>query len=280
VQARDAADAVQREWAVRSARRTLLARPEPLIDAAERGTDELGDPAEAYQNAPMPELRVACQMAGGRYEFVITDEQAKLNVNQLLPLPENEDLGRVIRRLPPRGLKDEASRLDPRPLDKNRRSVGGALPLPTIRAYGQLFDRPDPARLVGDDDKPSLVRSVTCWGDGKVNLRRASSEVIMARCADPLGRRTASLLIEARDQNPYDSLSDLLKREDRIDADKRAAVRQFVTDQSTAHGLWIVAHQGERAWHHLAVKAQEPVPSSGTGGGQSQTETRTYTYAW
>lgn len=282
LEARDAIETMQRRWAVRSCQRTLLHRAAPLLDAAERGTDGRGNPAETYQNDPMPELRVTCELIGGTYELIITDEQAKVNVNRLFPLPKDKDLASIVERLPPRTLaSDDAARVRPRLLVMDRVVIEGELALPLIRSYDQLFIDPDPAMLAGSADDPSLVRSVTCWGDGKVNLRRASDEVIMAACSEPLGRTTASLLVRAREEDPYAPLSDMLGREDRIDAGKRAAVRQYVTDRSSAHALWIVAHDGKRARHYLTIRAEELAPPDEDGQiDQNRTVSRTYTYAW
>lgn len=282
LQAHDAVQAMQRRWAVRSVERTLLSRAETLLDQAERGRDERGDPAETYQNPPMQALRITCDLVGGRYDLVITDEQAKMNVNRLFPLPKSVSLTEALRPLSSGPhLKDRRTRFNPRPLKLSKTLVSGSVHLPTIRSYGQLFEAPDPATLVGHADTPSLVQHVTCWGDGQVNLRRASAEVIMAACERRIGRRAARLLVDAREEDPYRPLSEVLASADRIDADLRPAIRQYVTDRSTTFGLWVVAWQGDRAHYYFKVQSEEPVPPiPGSPASGNPKVTRTYTYVW
>src|SRR5207253_3012875 len=44
-----------------------------------------------------------------------------------------------------------------------------------ITGYGQLFDAVPPQKLLAAfPGQPSAVDLITCWGDGRINIRRAS----------------------------------------------------------------------------------------------------------
>ena len=79
VEAQDATEALQRRWAILSAQCTLAPRVPLLLEAAQASTQ--GKPSN---NAFPAERRIVCRLADIEYELVVTDEQAKVNVNTLL----------------------------------------------------------------------------------------------------------------------------------------------------------------------------------------------------
>jgi hypothetical protein len=252
-----AADELKHRWAVVSCRETLLGRAEQLLDAAERGEGRDGLSSEVYMNKPMPELRVKCRLSELDYELVLTDEQAKLNLNTVL----QEKTPAEVQSLAARLTHDKG---DPgslgTPLQLRRvatvdPSAEGARDWLPLGAYGQIFEDPSPEWLVGRNGGDGLASPITCWGDGKVNLRRAPAAVIEAACMEALGPQAVSQLLAARLHNPYGSLSAMLVELDKIDDKQKRKIGAYVTDHSMCHGLWIIAHGGQRSRYTLTVRA-------------------------
>ena len=65
-------------------------------------------------------------------------------------------------------------------------SQSKSLPL-AVLSYGQVFEDALPQQLIGAEPSSGLAAAVTCWGDGKVNLRRAPDAVIEQACQNDVG---------------------------------------------------------------------------------------------
>jgi hypothetical protein len=267
--AQSAVEDLQRRWAVTSCRTSILGRAEEILAKAERGKEEEGQRPEKGANPPRRELRVACRLAGVDYELVLTDEQAKLNVNRLLETTSKEEaqsaVGRLIRGVG--GGLSQPVAVNLRPLAVGERSPVAKEVLRKLGAYGQVFDNASPADLAGDGQTAGLAEALTCWGDGKLNLRRALPEVIKEACRKALERKSVEALVAARDGNPYRDLSAILNGLPELDEKKKAELRKVFTDRSACHGLWVVARGRQRSWYTLVVEegliASPTVPATG-----------------
>jgi type II secretory pathway component PulK len=285
LESRAAAEELQRRWAVTTCGATLLRRAEIILDEAERGEDRDGRPSEAYRNKPCAERHVACRLAGIDYELVLTDEQAKLNVNGLLAEIGRADAQSAVARLvgASHAPLDATVAVELRPLATVvkapatasthvavNRPTGTAVasvaaPVPAsvaagktgtmmkLGGYGQIFSNASPLRLIGEGGVPGLTRSVTCWGDGRVNFRRAPAEVIERACEKTLGREIAGALVAARERDPYGKLADVMPGLRGFTAARMAKIPDCVTDESTCHSLWVIARGPQRSWYALTV---------------------------
>jgi len=283
VDTHEAVESLQRRWAVRSCRAAFLNRIETLLDEKERGLNEDGEVSEKYLNKPIPELRINTQLAGVDYQIILTDEQARVNLTDLLREWGAENLRPAFSSLGVRleGL-DREVRLDPRPLVPPEGMSQGGVMLPDIRSYGQVFAPFLPGPLLDDDYESSRLARITCWGDGKVSLRRAPDKVVRWACAQVLGEGMVQTLLSARRDNRYVKLSELLKGEDRIDADEREMVKAQITDVSSCHGLWVIARTPQRSWYDFTVSGVEDrlVPGEKEGAWRTEPERRTFHYQW
>jgi hypothetical protein len=268
LEARTAREELQRRWAVTSLRAALLGRVEELLDQAERGEGPDTRPAETYLNRPMPHLGIPCRLAGADYELVLTDEQAKLNLNRLLAEAGRAETAAAARlATASAGAADQtaAGQLSIRPFVPS--SLGPLVPaslrsspLAAVGGYGQVFAGAAPERLVGREGAPGLAEAVTCWGDGRVNLRRAPEAVVRQACDKALGRDVVTLLLAARRRDPYRPLEAILAELDEVDEAQRAGVKDRLTDRSTCHGLWVIARGPQRSWYTFAVSADGERP--------------------
>lgn len=257
VEARDAEQAVQRQWAQRSARSTLLARaPHAFADAelppsdeaanredddASRGTGNRNASSGRFE--PLTRIAFHCELAGLSYRFVLTDEQARFNVNAV---DRRASTPTFTRRVEP--LIGDAD------LDLRRPATGPGGRL-LIASFDQLFQHAPPEALLGTDRRPGPATRVTCWGPGTVNVRRAPDAVVAAACDDALSSRVIDDLLEARRRSPDATLTGLLDTLDRVTSEQRERLRGVLTEASSTFGLWIVAQRPQRAWHSFSVYA-------------------------
>lgn len=247
---------LQRRWAVTSIHDTLLPEVERLLNEAELGERGRASPrGEPPEHPPMAEQRINCRLAGRDYQLVLTDEQARLNVNRLLedrrPVEAGMSLQRLIAEAGGPAAREAAINL--RPLAPGRNTPPPLEELAKIGAYDQIFPDASPGQLIGSAGQPGLARFVTCWGDGQVNFQRADPAVIRHVGRDVLSRSDMRRLIEARGEHPHKSLAAVLARLDRISEDEREQLRKRLTDGSTCFGLWVIARGPQRDWYALAI---------------------------
>lgn len=278
IEATESVERLQRLWAVRSCRETLSGRVEALLDRAERGPVG-SNRADTYANPPTPRLHVKCRLAETDYELVLTDEQAKLNVNTLLADASRGEAESVVRRM----LGDRLHGRRSVELRLQALPVGGGSDdpsalMPRVGGYGQIFADASPGRLVGARDADGLIGSITCWGSGKVNIRRASDAVIRRACERELGAGVVGALLDVRRQDPYRGLDGLLAELDRVDEETRKRADRLLTDRSTCHGLWVIARGPRRSWYTMTVV--EEALTAGSGDAQARRVTRRFDYEW
>jgi hypothetical protein len=262
---------LQRRWGVISCRAALLPKAERVLAAS-------GDRTS-------PETRLDVALGRQSMSLIFGDEQAKANVNLLYALGKRDGADQAVRRivgvigadvrveLRPiliQAPEDELN--EPEPPKHALRSNGDEQDLlelevqPAFEAWGQIFAGARPNLLLGRRGTlPSVAGSLTCWGDGAVNVRRASSETLLRVCENVLRPAEVRKLIAARDKDPdwdlWETMDTLNLPEDRY-----ANAEQLLTDRSACFSLWIVSRGGGgegRGWYDLAVSEL----AGGTAGG-------------
>lgn len=222
-----ARDDLQRRWAVISCRHAML-----------QMTDRLLDGAAVRERDAVASVRTAVQLGGHRVSLVIGDEQAKVNVNALRrrlgDARTEEVLGELVRGL-----------------DNDFAPVNG-----TCGSFSDVFDRPDPASLVGNAEEPGVAADLTCWGDGRVNIARATDAVMRAAFAGILKDAEVEKVIDIRRAQPGMPLTDVLNKL-ALDYDVRLLAQRLFTDGTHCKSVWIVCDDGRRQWYHLTVESAE-----------------------
>jgi len=259
VDAQSAVDDLQRRWAVTSAREALLPQAERLLNRAERGhgmdlTRPLPRNAGEHRNDPVAELRLTCELAGTTYDLVFTDEQAKLDLNHRLNREGVGSTRAAARRLvasasAARGSDAEVAL---RPLPDEDDSG-----MPRLVGFAQVFEHARPEALLGEAEGDGLAADLTLWSSGRVNVRRASADVVQRACDGVLTAGEVAALLDERRRDPYRPLQALLDDVRGLDEDERRVLERRLTDRSACHGLWIVARFGPRAWHSLSIGVGE-----------------------
>jgi type II secretory pathway component PulK len=269
LQCQDDEAALKRRWATRSLRETLLARVGTLLDRAERGRDIDGRGSDVYLHPPQAKLSLSCRLAGIEYRLVLTDEQAKADVNAILadrsPGQVRSDLLGILQG------QAGSARLRLRPLPAG----GSDLTRRRIAGYGQVFDSPSPAELIGAPGRAGLADRVTCWTDGRLSIRRTPDRVLRAVCTEPLGRATVDAILAKRRQAPYQRLGELTSGLDQISRKKSRQISRLLTDTSKCFGLWIIANGKRRSWYTCSIGLTD-----GSVPGPAETEMDMDLTAW
>ena len=198
---------------------------------------------------------------------MLADEQAKANVNMLAKRrADTGNLDEALRVLQAGGRTFLPVRLRPSPTRKVRATTVPIL----YETFDQCLTVEGPWQLVSaETGRGCASETITCWGGGKINFKRASMAAMREVAAGCLDDTQVDTLLRLRDQEPRTALSDalaLLKLSEKT----RDEAMTILTDTSHCHSLWVIAHDKTRDYFRLYVDQY----------GDPDCETGRYTYAW
>jgi type II secretory pathway component PulK len=232
-----------------------------------------------------PHRQIHLQLGDLTVHLVITDEQAKIHVPSLVSRRGRGEAETLIRRALREVRSSPIAQADVdvalRPYEAPRLE---AFALPAFGSYGQVFAdlRPEDLIVLTDDHDTATASwepargpaaLVTCWGDGRVNLRRASAAVLEAVCEPLIGPAEINQLLVLRDQHADQPAADLkpLLEQFEVSAATRAKLAELLTMQSRCYGLWVIIEDDRRTWRHFAVGASNESSKTSALGGMMQT---------
>lgn len=265
-EARIAADELQRRWGMISCRQAVLPDAETILAFQ-----------EAQFHQPCGSHEISFPIGRFRYRLIISDEQAKANVNFILGTADRSLAEDRIRRAMPSTGSHASIRLRP----ANVPSLA-AMPASStqpsasrITGWGQITDASNAANLI-----VGPAHLLTCWGDGRINIQRAGADAI-SLAAPALLQADIQRLIKTRAQKmkpqggaavatlgsnlPGSNLaaklsaSNLPQTGDALhqildSAGVDPARASGLTLESHCHSLWIITDDGRRVWYDLAVR--------------------------
>jgi hypothetical protein len=274
--ARLAADRLQRHWGQVSCSKAVLPFAEGILINAEL---ELHQPVAVYH--------ARLQLGDQLFTLIISDEQAKANVNSMLEMA-SEDKFTVESRirqalsgsgLPPAAIRLHLAKLPSRAATQPAGQPGDSgLVRQWVSGLGQIFDDVPPEKLLqGVAHAP--VEQVTCFGSGGTNMMRApESALVLAAAWSSLTQSDISSIIEmrnarlaprgsgarqskgsslragspsiGRNTTGLDAIGALLSAAGVTVKDRRKL--PFVAG-STCHSLWIIIGDPQSGSHYLAV---------------------------
>jgi len=232
------ADELQRRWGEISLRHTVLNRAEILLRTA-----------ELTQGTKRPTLQTTVNLGNRSFYLVLSDEQAKLNLNTAFRYGKEN----AVRQ----ALFEEAVML-PIQIRPDPRATANS-PYPSAFAsWGQFFDF---AVFANSSEKnymqlTQLGERITCWGNGQLHMNRAEDETIRSVCELVAPPQSVSALLELRQEHPDWNLERLIREVDVPDRDRRS-FRQVLTDRSRCHSLWMITQDANRSWARLDIKNAE-----------------------
>jgi len=223
---------LQRRWAVITCRSVLLPKSQALLD---RAPDSASD------------VRRTLHLGRQSFTLIFADEQAKANVNLLYAQGKLAGAERAVRAAISDNRGDTPVTLRPLP---NPPVTDDEDALPQVfESFEQVFGRVSPERLVGN---LSPTGALTCWGDGTLNLHRASPQALRAVLGPHLPAAQIAQLLALRAKDPTLDPGDLLDLMALPD-DRRESIEDLLTDQSACRSLWIISDSLDRKWYDLAV---------------------------
>ena len=252
---------LQRRWAIQSVQRGLIYLGPRLLDQQFEAfltevNRQYGTGTIDEMIFPSPPRTLTGSIAFGSLdiEFVFADEQAKYNVNQRLeeradPLEASQFMDDLLTTLPG-GIKPS---IHLRPIHED---VAHALQVQRVASPGSMVEAADYPfiikSLTNRIDEETWWDHVTCWGDGRLRLSRASEETLWAMCLPILERLERDRLLDFRRQHPETTIPQLLKGVP-LSAAKRAQLRHRLTETSSTYSLLTVVQGRDRRWHLLTV---------------------------
>lgn len=248
----DASDVIQAElqlkhrWASYSLSRSLLPQADTLIKTF---NEDNPNPEKGSLNT----IRFTVPLGGYDYHMILSDEQAKADVNQLLKNKGNpSSTAQAIRSLM------EAMQIHDMPTIELKPYAWNSNPkIAKVHTLGQVFKDVEPAKLFSDDfNQPAVLDAITCWTDGKLNIHSASPEVLKSVCTPLITRSQIDQLVAARKGNPKITL-DAALTDAGIDKDDMEKIKPLFTDQSAFHSLWITSMTDRKTSYWLSIAQQQ-----------------------
>lgn len=305
-------DQLQSRWALASARRVIMPHAETLLLAA---AESQSNNRQKQPSTPPAWTEIVEQMDELQLTICVTDEQSKVNLNTVLSRADTQQTISLVRTL-------SRNSTDPLPINlkPDPRAKAGKIPGSTSRpsstmqsvntpatrpnefqsfhSWEQIFETDEPADYLsaGLNSVPS-TRNLTLWGNGSLNLRRASPEAVHALLDLYLPLPSINRILEARKRHSQDPIVQWFAAAD-LSAEQQAAVNLVTTDQSTCHSLIIHASTPRRHWFEVFIEEDFDVtahdksstkpslntatrPSLDQGGSQNgKSEKRHYRLVW
>lgn len=244
---------LQRRWTEKSCRITLLQRSEELFAASDQLVKQQGE------GWPLPRiLSLELTLGGQSTTVVMRDEDASVNINQLhvqapQQLPTIIAQSALATRAPIR-LRPWRS---PRP-DRFAAfsSWGQVVDLSRIGHRGSIRETLAP-----------ISDTLTCWGQGRLNLSRASDDAVRLVVEPILDPAKTAELIQAR--RGFDGELETLWGTLELHRTKQLQLNRVLGTRSQSFSMWLVHPTAGRPQSTLMVS------QSGTRGARS-----TSTWRW
>jgi hypothetical protein len=250
--ARQAHADLQRRYGSRSIRAVVLRRADSILANA-----------EAVQKQPVPVLRAQLRLGNFSYQLIVADEQAKANVNRMLERAEPAVIEARLRDVLSGTGIGPAVRLRAAPEPIASGPASGPVPR-RVTGIGQLFDLSNvsPQQLLDRTRLgPAPLELVTAWGDGRVNLRRASAASARLVLVPPLSsidvERLLAGAVARRNPEPDEPLDPLARLLSQVGVPYSVEGRSVgVSLGSSCHSIWVIADDGRRQWCEFEVLDQ------------------------
>ena len=266
--ARAAAESMKRRWAILSSREALLANPEQLFELDQEAGSDL-DSLSLYdqdERNPRGVVEHELLLSGFRVRVVLSDENSKLNLNQVARWSGSSAIRRVVQDSLP-----SSSTMRVRPTAPQ-----------DIRNWSDLFDlsRKD------DDDPLDQLRIgsslFTCWGDGRINVLRAPEAVTRQAARWHLTTRETERFVESLNADSFANLQNAIQSLGLRESVATDLSQTFV-ESSSSYSLWIVVESNTRSWHNLFVLESGKDTPEGTdedAGVQNKETSQRHSFVW
>lgn len=233
-QAIEAQDDLQRHWGARSCQKLLLENAGAIFQQMEErdSTDQPRSPLPAV-------LSFTITLGGMEHHLWLSDENAKLNLNTVtsrIPAKRRQLLFELV---------EHSASLQLRP-DRSPEAIRSKQ---WFSSWGQVTSLPAVWQAGSLEPLLQTTREITCWGNGKLNIRTASDDLLLQLVSQVLSRDAATELLDARSQNTDLELSELLTSL-ALRRSQQTTLRRWLTDESSCYSLWLQLEDRHRRWYY------------------------------
>lgn len=185
-------------------------------------------------------LKTEAVLDGLRIGLVIDDDAAKLNLNRVFALAGANGLTRSLVQL---GMGDVAATIPGTSLKGEER----------LASWGQVFS----PELIPGNVAPAhwiMMRTgnITLWGNGKININRASDAVVEAACQLAIGPVKTSRLISLRSDEPLLKLDELLTKVE-LDPIEAGRAKAWLSESTELATVWMTVSNARKRSTRLLV---------------------------
>ncbi len=223
--------------------------------------------AAEYQPIKSRQVRSSVTLGLIRFDLILSDEQAKANINLLAARLGSQGLAAAMRELQADqrkvlqvwlqpGKKHESLQFAPRVRRDRRRAVKNNIPVtvPVVyESYDQVFRYDHPRQLLSEDpEQISPSDRITCWGDGKLNLARADVETLRSILTGLVTEDQIVTLANCDPSDPTFSLQQVIDTSE-LDTEKAALLTILLTDKSECFSLWVIGSVPTRRYYRFFI---------------------------
>ncbi|MBI1368400.1 MAG: hypothetical protein GC162_07065 [Planctomycetes bacterium] len=235
-----AATDLQKRWGERSCEAAFVTLAVEQMNKREEKTRE-----------PVTQQAGTVTLGGVRFDLLVQDEDAKVNVNHLEAIIGEKSMGKAIRDMVRRVQRDAV----PVRLEPLKASIGNAAQqraMPRYGGYEQVFNM-TPSAYLGSMTKPNATSTLfTCWGEGRVNYLRATPAALAAIGDGVIDDAQVSQIIAMRKANPKATMATLTSGL-MLSKNDQAKLAGRLTDESRWYSLWTRVDDGQRERYRLAI---------------------------
>lgn len=239
---------LQSRWGAYSSQRAALSVAPMMLQAK-----------SPHSGVPPTAVSLRITLNGQAMVLTIADEQAKANVNALLAhLGRDATRSSILEQLGGNTSWGEISLPLVGPPTKAEAHDTATSVRRVIVSYNHMLPAFDPcaeSRINAPDGHG--LDTLTCWGDGRINLLRAPDEVVLSLTRPILGAIGLERLRKALAGPGNVTLHDALILAGLTREQARQAAKRL-TLVSRCYSAWVGIDDGKRVHHHLAVLELEP----------------------
>lgn len=216
---------LQTKWGGISCAAVALEMAGPVFEALE---------ANNPPGQPIPtQLRERLMLGNQVFDLMLGDEDAKVNLHSVATIAGMDTAQNTVKDL-----------IDARYWNCTRQTPQNAANSSKLENWGEWFDLASLRRMAGDDRTlAELTNNLTLWGQGRLNIHRASDQAIRAQCAAIVPVGLSNRILETMRESKTSSEVDILLQRTVQNSQDRERLAQVLGDGSTSFSLWIEVTQ-------------------------------------
>jgi len=231
--------------------------------------------AAEYQDIKSRQVRKPITLGSVKFDLILSDEQAKANINLLAARFGSQGLTAAMRELQADqreilqvflkpGKKHQSIQFTTKSKRGRKRSKKNELPatVPIVyESYDQLFRYDHPSQLLRiKQEEISPTDRITFWGNGKLNLARADVETLRSVLSGLVTEDQIVTLANCDPADPTFSLQQVIDTSE-LDTEKAELLTILLTDESECFSLWVIGSVPTRRYYRLFIADKDIHPA-------------------